>query len=120
MYGDTSVTGRVDVGTLEVTRALTVNGTTEVTEGLFSLDTNDTLVYTGSLTSNGALTVTGGAYYGGDIVATAATTTFGSDAENAAEIANPRDNTVDYLLAGNNQFADVKSPCAYAHGFLPF
>ena len=107
VYGDTSVTGRVDVGTLDLHRALTVAETTEVTEGLVSVDGSGSLVSTGSLTSNGALTVTGGAYYGGDIVATAATTTFGSDAENAAEIANPRDNTVDYLLAGNNQFADV-------------
>ncbi len=107
VYGDTSVTGRVDVGTLDLHRDLTVAETTEVTEGLVSVDGSGSLVSTGSLTSNGALTVTGGAYYGGDIVATAATTTFGSDAENTAEIANPRDNTVDYLLAGNNQFADV-------------
>ncbi len=107
VYGDTSVTGRVDVGTLDLHRDLTVAETTEVTEGLVSVDGSGSLVSTGSLTSNGALTVTGGAYYGGDIVATAATTTFGSDAENTAEITNPRDNTVDYLLAGNNQFADV-------------
>ena len=105
--GDTTVQGTVDVGTLEVTRALTVNGTTEVTEGLFSLDTNDTLVYTGSLTSNGALTVTGGAYYGGDIVANKADTVFGSDLENAAELANPRDNSVEYVFAGDNTFANV-------------
>ena len=109
VQGKTTVNGKVDVGSLVVDKALTIKGEAYAENGLYSTETKDAdgnvnLVNTGVLTVN-TLEVCGGAEYAGSITATGAVE-FGSEAENAKE-KTERNSSVDYYLAGNNNFTDV-------------
>ena len=96
--GVTNITRNLEIGTLEVNDALTINGTTSISNGLTSReDADGNLVTTGSLNAVGALTVEGGVDYAGNITASG-TATFG---------AADGSDTNEYYFAGNNTFKDV-------------
>ena len=95
VQGATKVTGKVDVGSLVVDKALTVEGETYASAGLYSsINASGDLVTTGDLNVN-KLTVEGGAEYAGNITATG-TATFGAIVEDET-----------YYFAGDNSFKNV-------------
>ncbi len=98
VQGATEVTGKVDVGSLVVDKALTIGGEAYATGGLYSTENEDgTLVTTGDLKVT-TLEVDNGANYGGNITATGAVRFGGINPVSEDEL---------YYLAGNNTFTDV-------------
>ena len=102
--GVTNITRNLEIGTLEVNDALTVNGTTTISNGLTSReDADGNLVTTGSLNTVSALTVEGGVDYAGNITASG-TASFGAANGNDRDLLG---NLNEYYFAGNNTFKDV-------------
>ena len=102
--GVTNITRNLEIGTLEVNDALTVNGTTTISKGLTSReDADGNLVTTGSLNTVSALTVEGGVDYAGNITASG-TASFGAANGNDRDLLG---NLNEYYFAGNNTFKDV-------------
>ena len=98
VQGATEVTGKVDVGSLVVDKALTIGGEAYATGGLYSTENEDgTLVTTGDLKVT-TLEVDNGANYGGNLTATGAVRFGGISPAYEGEL---------YYLAGNNTFTDV-------------
>ena len=102
--GVTNITRNLEIGTLEVNDALTVNGTTTISNGLTSReDADGNLVTTGSLNAVGALTVEGGVDYAGNITASGTATFGAADGSDTDSLGNLNE----YYFAGNNTFKDV-------------
>ncbi len=102
--GVTNITRNLEIGTLEVNDALTVNGTTTISNGLTSReDADGNLVTTGSLNSVGALTVEGGVDYAGNITASGTATFGAADGSDTDSLGNLNE----YYFAGNNTFKNV-------------
>ena len=105
--GVTNITRNLEIGTLEVNDALTVNGTTTISNGLTSReDADGNLVTTGSLNTVGALTVERGVDYAGNITASG-TATFGKADGTDIYTINGIPHKYEYYFAGNNTFKDV-------------
>ena len=102
--GVTNITRNLEIGTLEVNDALTINGTTTISNGLTSReDADGNLVTTGSLNAVGALTVEGGVDYAGNITASGTATFGAADGSDTDSLGNLNE----YYFAGNNTFKNV-------------
>ena len=102
--GVTNITRNLEIGTLEVNDALTVNGTTTISNGLTSReDADGNLVTTGSLNAVGALTVEGGVDYAGNITASGTATFGAADGSDTDSLGNLNE----YYFAGTNTFKNV-------------
>ncbi len=102
--GVTNITRNLEIGTLEINDALTVNGTTTISNGLTSSeDADGNLVTTGSLNAVGALTVEGGVDYAGNITASGTATFGAADGSDTDSLGNLNE----YYFAGNNTFKNV-------------
>ena len=105
--GVTEIARNLEIGTLEVNDALTVNGNTTISNGLTSReDASGNLVTTGSLNTVGTLTVEGGVDYAGNITASGTANFGAADGSDTYQI-NGVTHQHEYYFAGNNTFKNV-------------